>query len=458
MKTSELRNTFFKYIFFSILSTISISVYILADTYFIAKAMGSDGLTALNLCLPVFNFINGCGLMFGIGGGSRFSMLYCRTGRDETDRVFTNAFWAALAAGLGFLLAGVFFSKPLTRMLGADSAVFPLAHSYLKTVLRFAPAFVMNNLLVCFLRNDGAPRLAMAGVVGSNAANIVLDWLFMFRLDMGMRGAALATCIAPLISMAIMSIHFLTGWNAFRLRMLLPSREMVRDIVSLGLHTFVTECSGGIVIIVFNFVIYRLCGNIGIAAYGVTANLAIVFTAIFTGLSGGVQPLLCKYHGGKNTEASNYLLRLSLRTAVITALCAYGLVYTHCAGLVSVFNGQSDPQFTALAENGVRLYFLFMPFMGINAVFSVCFTSCEKPLLSQIVSLLRGVILVVPLTFVFLKMRSMNGIWLTVPIAEMLTAAAAAVLYFCCVKPYGIYVYRYVPRRKTRSLQTRSFR
>ncbi len=458
MKNSELRNTFFKYIFFSILSTLSISVYILADTYFIAKSMGADGLTALNLCLPVFSFINGCGLMLGIGGGSRFSMLYCRTERDETDRIFTNAFWAALAAGLGFLLAGIFFSRPLTRLLGTDSSVFPLAHSYLKTVLLFAPAFVMNNLLVCFLRNDGAPRLAMAGVVISNAANIILDWLFMFRMNMGMRGAALATCIAPLISMAVMSFHFLTGWNAFRLRLTLPKKETVRDIISLGLHTFVTECSGGIVIIVFNYVIYRLCGNIGIAAYGVTANLAIVFTAIFTGLSTGVQPLLCKHHGGSNTEAGAYLLRLSLRTAIIMAVCAYALVHTHCTALVSVFNSRSDAQFRALAENGVRLYFLFMPFMSINAVLSVCFTSCEKPLLSQIVSLLRGILLVVPLAFIFLRMHSMKGIWLTVPIAELLTAVTAAVLYFCCVKPYGVYVYRYVPRRRTRSLRPHSYR
>ena len=440
MRTSELRSTFFKYIFFNILSTLGVSVYILADTYFIAKGMGADGLAALNLCLPVFNFINGC----------RFSMLYCRIERAETDKIYTNAFWAALAASACFMLLGCFFSGPLTVMLGADSSIFPLAHGYLRTVLLFAPAFILNNLLVCFMRNDGAPRLAMAGVVGSSLANILLDWVFIFRLQMGMKGAALATCISPLISMAIMSIHFLTGWNAFRLRFTRPSKSITRKIVSLGLHAFVTEISGGIAVIVFNFFIYRLSGNTGVAAYGVIANLAIVFTAIFTGLSSGVQPLLCKYHGKRNDEATGYLLRLSVRTAAVLAVLAYVLVFQNTSALVAVFNSQAQAQLTAIAEHGLRLYFLFLPFMGINSVFSVYYSSCERPLPSQIISLLRGILLVVPLALVFYLLGSADGIWLTVPIAELLTTVTAFSVYTVTVKPYELCLYPYQMTRSRR--------
>ena len=453
MKTRELRQTFLKYIFFNILSTLGVSVYILIDTYFISKGMGTDGLTALNLCLPVFNFINGFGLMLGMGGGSRFSMLYCRTERRETDKIYTNAFWAALAVSACFMLTGLFFSGQVTRMLGADSAVFELARGYLRTVLLFSPAFILNNLLVCFMRNDGAPRLAMAGVLGSSFANIILDYVFIFRLGWGMKGAALATCISPLISMAIMSIHFVTGWNAFQLRPVRPSKAILHNIVSLGMHAFVTECAGGIVIIVFNFVIYRLCGNTGIAAYGVIANLAIVFTAIFTGLSSGVQPLFCKYHGARDDSAVKYLLQLSLRTAILLSVLAYAAVYVNTASLVSVFNNQAHTQLKEIAEEGMRLYFLFMPFMGINSVFAVFFTSYEKPLPSQLISLLRGVLLVVPMAFICFAMRSMNGIWLTIPVSELLTAVTAFLIYHYMTKPYKVYVYRYVPKKQQRSVR-----
>ena len=453
MKTTELRSTFFKYIFFNILSTIGVSVYILIDTYFISKGMGADGLTALNLCLPVFSFLNGFGLMLGMGSGSRFSMLYCRVERDETDRIFTNAFYAVSAIAAGFVLCGLFLSRQITALLGADSSVFELAHGYLKTVLLFAPAFLFNHLLVCFLRNDGAPRLAMAGVLGSSFANIVLDYVFIFRLNWGMEGAALATCISPIISMAIMSGHFLTGWNAFRLRLIRPSAETIRDAVSLGLHAFTTECSGGVVLIVFNYVIYRLSGNTGIAAYGVIANLAIVFTAVFTGLSSGVQPLMCKYHGRQSEEASRYLLRLSIHTAIFLSVLAYFGVYLNTDGLVAVFNGQNDTQLTAIARSGMQLYFLFMPFMGMNSVLSVYFTSCEKPFFSQLISLLRGTVLVIPLAFMFYRLRMMNGIWLTVPIAELLTAAAALTVYAVVSRSYkySIDMYRYLPKQKTGS-------
>ena len=449
MNRSNIRSQFFRYIFFNIISTLGISVYILIDTYFIAKGMGADGLAALNLCLPVFNFINGFGLMLGIGGGSKFSMLYCHVERRETDKIYSNAFYAALMVSAVFQLTGLFFSRQVTALLGADETIFDMAHSYLRTVLLFAPAFVLNQLIVCFMRNDCAPKLAMAGVLGSSAANVVLDYVFIFRLGMGMKGAALATCIAPFISMGIMSIHFLTGWNAFQLRRVRPSWKITRNIMSLGLYSLVTEISGGIVILVFNFVIYRMLGNTGLAAYGIIANLAIVFTAIFTGLSGGVQPLMCSLRGERDEKGIRYLVRISVITSLILAIGAYTAIYLKTGTLVSLFNGSGNAQLQAFAEHGLCLYFLYMPFMGLNSVFAVYFTACELPTAAQLVSLLRGALLVIPLAFLFYAFRSINGIWLTIPVAELLTLGVSCVICFYIAKPYEVYVYHYQPHEQS---------
>jgi len=448
MNNKKIKDLFLKYVFLNILSTLGVSVYILIDTYFISKGMGADGLAALNLCLPVFNFINGFGLMLGMGGGSRFSMLYCKIERCETDKIFTNSAFAAIAVSAVFEMIGLFFSKQFTLFLGADSHIFGIAHSYLKTILLFSPAFIFNNLLVCFMRNDFAPKLAMAGVLGGSLANVILDYVFIFRLDMGMKGAALATCIAPLISMAIMSLHFLTGWNAFGLRFVRPSPDIIRNIASLGLHSLLTEVSGGIVIMVFNFVIYRMLGNTGIAAYGVIANLAIVSTAIFTGLASGVQPLMCRAHGKQNDDAQKYLLRLSVRTALIFAVIFYGVVFFRTSSLVEIFNSESNTELKNISEHGLRLYFLYMPFMGINAILSVFFTSVEKPFPSQLISLLRGTLLVIPLAFIFYSLRLINGIWLTIPTAESITTLIGIVLVFLALKPNDTFEYRYKPIEK----------
>ena len=430
MDRRTIRNDFFRYIFANMISSIGVSVYILIDTFFISKGMGADGLAALNLSLPVFSFLNGFGLMLGMGGGSIFSMLYCRTERRETDKVFTNAFMAMLLIAALFETAGIFLSGQITRLLGADEHVFALSHDYLRTILLFSPAFLLNNLIVCFLRNDCAPKLAMLGTLCGSLANVVLDYVFIFPLGMGMKGAALATCIAPFVSLSIMSIHFLTGWNAFRLRLMLPSWSMLKEIVSLGLHAFFTEVSGGLVIFVFNSVIHRLMGNAGIAAYGVIANIAIVFTALFIGLSSGVQPLMCRYHGRRDEKAIKYLLRLSLITSVIAAIFSYVLLFVHTAPVVRAFNSSGDVRMREIAENGLRIYFLYMPFMGVNAIMSVYFSSEEKPHIAQMISLLRGTVLVIPAVFAAYLLRSIGLVWLAVPISELLTVITAWCVYF----------------------------
>ena len=429
MDRKPIRNDFFRYILANVTSSVGVSIYILIDTFFISKGMGSEGLAALNLALPVFNCMNGFGLMLGMGGGSKFSMMYCRTEREETDRIFSNAFMTTLLIAAVFEILGIFFSRQITHLLGADAAVFEMSHSYLHRILLFSPAFLFNNLLACFMRNDCAPKLAMLGMLCGSLVNVVLDYIFIFRMDMGMYGAALATCIAPFVSMGIMSIHILTGWNAFSLRISCPSPKLIREIVSLGLHSFFTEISGGVVILVFNFVIYRLLGNTGIAAYGVIANIGIVFTAIYVGISSGVQPIMCRYHGRKNDAAIHYLLKLSVVTAMIFSAAAYALLFIQASPVVKLFNSSSDTTLQTIAEHGLRLYFLFMPFMGINTILSVYFSSSEKTHTAQMISLLRGTLLVIPLAFLSYCLGSINCVWLTIPISELITAAAGGAIF-----------------------------
>lgn len=434
MDKKPIRLVFFKYILANVISSLGVSVYILIDTLFISKGMGSEGLAALNLSLPVFNFLNGFGLMLGMGGGSKFSMLYCRTERKETDAVFTNAFFAMLAIAAVFEILGIFFSGQVTRLLGADESIFAMSHSYIKKVLLFSPAFLMNNLMACFMRNDSAPRLAMFGLLSGSLVNVILDYVFIFRLDMGMGGAALATCIAPFVSMAVMSIHIITGWNAFSLRAMLPSFATIKEIVSLGLHSFLSEVSGGVVIMIFNFVIYRISGNTGIAAYGVIANTAIVFTAIFAGIAGGIQPLMCRYHGRNASQAISYVLRLAMTTALIFSVLAYAAVFLGTSRIVGAFNSESHAGFRSIAEKELREYFLFMPFMGVNSVFSVYFTSMEKPGRAQMISLLRGTVLVIPIAIIAYILRSMTWVWATVPAAEAITAVVGITMFVLSVR------------------------
>ena len=217
MDERTLNRTFARYMSLNILGMLGMSGYILADTFFVSSRLGSDGLAALNLAISVFGFVNGLGMMLGIGGATRYAICKAREDDREADASFSTAFLTGLGAGILLAVLGLLLSQPMARLLGAEERILPMCADYLRTVLTFAPFFILNHILVAFVRNDGNPKLAMAAMLVGSLSNVVLDYVFLFPLDMGIFGAALATGIAPVIGILISSCHILSGRSRFRL-------------------------------------------------------------------------------------------------------------------------------------------------------------------------------------------------------------------------------------------------
>lgn len=430
MHLPDLKQDFVKYVSFNIIGLVGISLYILADTFFVSKGLGADGLAALNLVLPVFNFLNGFGLMFGIGGSTVFSINYDYADRAENDRIFMNAVFGIGRIAIIAEIIALFFSKPMAGLLGADSSIFDLAHDYLRLVLFFSPAFLLNQMLNCFVRNDGAPRLATAAMLVSSLVNVLLDYDFIFIREMGMNGAALATCLSPLFSIAVMSIHLLNGWNSFQFcKIDHPSELLIKKIAGLGIPTLVNELAAGAVTILFNYTILKLEGNTGIAAYGVVANISIVVVSLYTGVSYGIQPLMSKAHGAEDKPSLRYLLETSLKLSIVISVAVYLIMFFKSSDIVAIFNSEQNIRLQQMAESGVRLYFIAIPFMGVNIINSVLFTSLEQPKPAQLLSLLRGILLVIPIARIFAALWEITGIWLTIAASELFTCITGIVIY-----------------------------
>ena len=426
---------FARYTSLNVLGMIALSCYILADTFFVSLGLGADGLTALNLAIPVYSFIHGSGLMIGMGGGTRYSILKSQGNHQEADRVFTNVLYLAAVLAALFVAAGLLFAGNLVRLFGGTGAVFTMCRTYLRVILLFAPAFLMNNVLLCFVRNDGAPQLAMAAMIGGSLSNVVLDWVFIFPCGMGIFGAVFATGLAPIISMGILSPHFFRKKNQFRPVPCKPQLRRTARILSSGVPSLVTEVSSGIVIIAFNGLIMGLEGNTGVAAYGVIANLSLVVIAIYTGIAQGIQPILSRSYGAGDRAGLTIILRCAMMTQVVVSLLIYGIVAAFAPQIAAVFNSEGSASLQAIAEQGLRLYFIACPFAGCNVVLSMYFTSTERPLPAHIISLLRGFFLILPLAFLLAWLGQMAGIWLAFPLTEFLVAALAASLYFHSKKP-----------------------
>ena len=165
MESRSCLRDFFRYTMLSVLGTLGVSCYILADTFFVSKGLGADGLTALNLAIPVYSFIHGTGLMLGMGGATKFSVCKSQKKREEADHIYTNTIYLAILFSAVFFLLGFLFSKPLAILLGADKDVLEMTDTYLRWMLLFSPAFILNNVLLCFVRNDGRPQLSMAAML-----------------------------------------------------------------------------------------------------------------------------------------------------------------------------------------------------------------------------------------------------------------------------------------------------
>ena len=427
---------FARYVTLSILGQLGISCYIIADTFFISKGLGANGLTALNLAIPIYNFIFGCGLMLGVGGATKFSILKGMKHSKETDEVYSNTLILTVVLSMFFVLIGVFGAEKLALLLGADEVTLEMTATYLRWILTFAPAFMLNEVLHCFVRNDEAPNLVMFATLAGSFANIVFDYIFIFPMNLGILGAVLATGTAPVFSILIMLPHWLKKRNTFHFIKTGILWKNVSQITSLGFPSLLAQLSGGIVMIVFNMLILKQEGNAGVAAYGVVANISIVVTALYTGLAQGMQPLLSTYYGKNNPLQIRKIMGYGQIAMILLSAGMYGVLFVFAPQVTAVFNSEGNEVLQRIAEVGLKLYFTSNIFLGFNTVAATFFTSVEKALPAHILSLLRGFILIIPLAFVMSAVWGMNGIWLCFPVTEALTAMVGIFIYFKVIKTF----------------------
>lgn len=428
-RMKKLAKEFSRYALLSVLGMVGVSCYILADTFFVAQGLGTNGLAALNLAIPAYNLINGTALMLGIGGATRYSV-YKTQGDDRNAwRVFTNTVYLAACFSVIYMLMGCFASGALARLLGADAQTFAMTQIYLRVLLLFSPAFLFNTVLMCFVRNDGAPHTAMFATVSGSLANILLDYVFIFPCGMGMLGAVLATGFAPVIGLGFSASHILRGKNGFRFLPRGASLRLMRCNFTLGFPSLVEQLSSAVAILVFNYLFLQIAGNTGVAAYGVIANISLVVLSVFNGIAQGVQPLFSRSRASADALSERGLLRMAALCTVVFAMVAYILLFVFSLPVTQIFNKENSELLCEMAARGLKLYFLAAPFAGINILFCSYFAATETPLPAHILSLLRGFAVLIPAAFLLAALWGETGVWLAFPVTELLVCIAALAAY-----------------------------
>lgn len=417
----SINKTFAKYVSQNIFGMLGISLYILADTFFISIAEGANGITALNLVLPVYSFIFAIGSMIGVGSAIRFKIARAK-GDKNADFFFSNAILFALLFGILFMMIGLFLPGQLVAFLGGDGDIVEVGTSYTRIFMLFAPFFMWNYVFNAFVRNDGAPTTAMAATLSSSLFNIVMDYILMFPLGMGMAGAALATAISPILGILICMTHFLSKKNTIRFLWKVPSLRKLVQSCQLGVSAFIGEFASGVTTLVFNVIILGLAGNVGVAAYGVIANVALVAISVFNGVSQGSQPLVSEYYGTGKHADTRKVLKLGIITETLLAILIIGAVYMGAQSIVAVFNSENSQQMAMYAVDGIRLYAIGFLFAGYNIVGTGYLSAVGDAKWSFLASISRGVVAIIVCVVIMAMLFGMTGVWLAFPTAELLTA------------------------------------
>mgnify|MGYP004572951739 FL=1 len=417
---------FFKYISQSIAGMIGISVYILADTFFISVHSGADGLAVLNLILPVYGLVYAIGAMIGIGSATRYTINKAR--QENTDFYFIQSVFWCLICSIPFILTGVFAPEKFLEILGGDRQLISLGRGYLRIMLITTPLFMSNYTFTAFARNDHATSRAMAGAIAGSMFNIVFDYIFMFPMGLGLSGAALATAFSPAITMLICTTHYLGSKNHVGFKWRRPSLKHLISCCQLGISAFVGDLSSAIITIIFNMLLLGIAGNIGVAAYGVIANLSLVAMSIFNGLAQGAQPLISKNYGKGNLKNVKNLLKWSLISCLILEIIIIFISWGFTDNLIGIFNSENNLELLKYAHTGLRIYFLGFLFAGINIMLVAYFSATDNALPAITGSLMRGIFAIAFCAVILSKILGINGVWGSFLGSEVLTFAAVMIL------------------------------
>ena len=425
--TEPVSKIFFRYLMPAIMANMVTSIYILADTIIIGKGIGADAMAALNIILPLFNIFFGTGLLFGVGGSVLMSI--ARGGGDEklgrcyfTLSILLNAITCLLLTAILYI-----YMEPIVYMLGGTSVTMPYIRDYAPYVILGLSAFSFSSFLQTFVRNDGAPKLAMVAVVSGGIFNVILDIVFVFPLKLGMMGASIASVLGALCTIVILLFHFASKTNALKFSLESVSFDMIGRIFKNGFTSFLVDITSGIVIFIFNIELLKCAGDTGVAMYGVICNSAIIVICLCNGINQAAQPILSTNYGAGLHNRIDHVRNLGMKTALV--ICSIptilGLLIPNLFTYIFL---NPNEEILAMSEGAIRIYFAGMLVMGMNMFAVGYFQSTAKPALSLILCLLRGCVLSILFVKILSPLLGIVGIWASVPLGEIVTLFVA--IYF----------------------------
>ena len=408
-------------------------LYNVVDGIFVGQGVGSAALGAVNIGVPFITFAVAVAAMFPMGGGTVVAIRMGREDREGANHAFMTAFLLTLLASLLLTLIGMAFSRQIVDLSGGRTlshTMRDMAADYLFYYCAFSVPMLMSTCLSVFVRNDGSPTLSFVGMCVGAGANIFLDWLFIFPMKMGVIGAAIASWLGQVFSVAVLLSHFVRKRGSLRFQRFPVSGALVGKICKRGVPEAASQLTTPVTALCYNLMLAKLVGDIGVSTFSVLNFIYSLVNAILSGTAQGLQPLWGLCYGERDTDGMNLYFRWGIRINAILSVVIYGLLFLFAEPAIRIFN--RDPELVQNASAALSLFGLsFIP-MALNLIYTAFLYSTKRTLQADAISLSRGVVLKAAAIFCMPVLFGIDVIWLAPFAAELLTLVLALALSRAC--------------------------
>lgn len=427
----KISTIFWKYAIPSIASMLIMAAYFVADGIIVARGVGSTALAAVNLSIPLMMGTNAVILAISLGASIIISIMLAQKKYKEASNIFSIVFVTSVIIAVMFTAAGLYFIEDLSYAIGATEEIHGMVQTYLSVILYFIVAFCLQITLSNAIRNDGNPNLALLSTFGGSILNIPLDAFFVFVLQWGLFGAALATGMSQFIGAAVLFTHFLRKQG--HLRFVVPhfSLSIVKRIVHNAIPLFIETISIAIFFATMNILAAKYYGTTGVSAFAIVGAVSMISTMFFVGIGQTNQPLISYNFGHGKHSRIHDIVKYSLKTTTVLSIATVAIVAIFSEQLVSVYvNISAESELVSLASFALRLYSVGYIFTAINMALVKYFQSTEKRRSSLLLTSLRAFVLLIPAALIVPKIFGGMGIWLVIPSVEFMIAILSGFIYW----------------------------
>ena len=414
-----MKKEFFKYAIPSSLAMFISSLYTVIDGIFVGQGVGDSALAAVNIVLPFTVMLFGLASMFAIGGGALVSKNIGANNVKKAVNIFRQVFKSLLIFSLIISIICVLFTNQIVTILGATEALKPLAVEYLRFYAIFCIPNLIGIVLNSFVRNDGRPKLAMVSTISGAITNIILDYIFIFQLGMGIRGAAIATGLGQIVTVSILLPHFIMKKGYLSFGNVKVSFNTVKEFCSIGFPSFFAQGSYSIIVLLHNISLVKYAGEMGISAYSILNYLTTNIYMVLYGITLGVQPLVSYNYGKKYGEKMLGFFRITATSNIVITGVFVIISFVFGPSLISIFT--NDTQIAKMAYDALKIACLSYFAVGLNLNSLVYYQAIEMPKYSNLSCILRSIVYLPVCLFILGRLFGINGIWASAIVSETLT-------------------------------------